>query len=113
MASKPSLQPISDIALRYGISAEHLISYGSDAAKVSLALLNSRPTKGKLILVSSITPTPLGEGKTVTTIGLSQGLNAIGRDAIACIRQPSLGPVFGVKGGAAGGGNSQVSRWKS
>lgn len=108
MASKPSLKPISDIALRYGISSEHLIPYGNDAAKVDLSLLNSRPVKGKLILVSSITPTPLGEGKTVTTIGLSQGLNFIGHDAIACIRQPSLGPVFGVKGGAAGGGKAQV-----
>ncbi|VFS58573.1 Formate--tetrahydrofolate ligase [Leminorella grimontii] len=108
MASQPALKPISDIALRYGISSEHLIPYGNDAAKVDLSLLNSRPVKGKLILVSSITPTPLGEGKTVTTIGLSQGLNAIGHDAIACIRQPSLGPVFGVKGGAAGGGKAQV-----
>lgn len=102
------LQNINQIAKKLNISDDYLIPYGHDAAKIKLSLLNHQPAKGKLILVSSITPTPLGEGKTVTTIGLSQGLNYIGKLAVACIRQPSLGPIFGVKGGAAGGGMAQV-----
>lgn len=102
------LKPIGEVAQKLGISAEYMISYGQDMAKIDLSLLSDAKPKGQLVLVSSITPTPLGEGKTVTTIGLSQGLNAIGKLAVACIRQPSLGPVFGVKGGAAGGGLSQV-----
>lgn len=102
------LKPISQIAKKLNISEDYLIPYGHDAAKIKLSLLNNQPPKGKLILISSITPTPLGEGKTVTTIGLSQGLNYLGKSAVACIRQPSLGPVFGVKGGAAGGGVAQV-----
>ncbi|MCD1126550.1 formate--tetrahydrofolate ligase [Jinshanibacter sp. LJY008] len=108
MASSPSLKPIQEIAQRYGITPEYLIPYGSSMAKVDLSLIKPQASRGKLILVSSITPTPLGEGKTVTTIGLSQGFNFIGKSCIACIRQPSLGPVFGVKGGAAGGGKAQV-----
>lgn len=103
-----SLKPISEIAQRYGIAPQYLVPYGSTTAKVDLSLINSQAPQGKLVLVSSITPTPLGEGKTVTTIGLSQGFNFIGKSCIACIRQPSLGPVFGVKGGAAGGGKAQV-----
>lgn len=105
------LKPISEVAKSCGIAAEFLIPYGHSMAKIDLSILNNKTPqrpKGKLVLVSSITPTPLGEGKTVTTIGLSQGLNFIGQSAIACIRQPSLGPVFGVKGGAAGGGKAQV-----
>jgi len=102
------LQPITQIAQKLNIAEEYLIPYGLDTAKVKLSLINKETKQGKLILVSSITPTPLGEGKTVTTIGLSQGLNYIGKRAVACIRQPSLGPVFGVKGGAAGGGVAQV-----
>ncbi|MGY0162282.1 formate--tetrahydrofolate ligase [Edwardsiella tarda] len=105
---QPALQPIAAIAKRIGISPEALIPYGPYAAKVDLRRIAHRAPRGKLVLVSSITPTPLGEGKTVTTLGLSQGLNHLGHPAIACIRQPSLGPVFGVKGGAAGGGASQV-----
>ncbi|WP_421258135.1 formate--tetrahydrofolate ligase [Aeromonas sp. 600886] len=89
---------------------QHLLSpHGHYKGKLSLDLLTSQPTqRGKLVLVSAITPTPLGEGKTVTTLGLSMGLNHIGQPSIATIRQPSLGPVFGVKGGAAGGGHAQV-----
>lgn len=105
---QPVLQPIAAIAAKLGIAADALIPYGHYAAKVDMSQLSPRPARGKLILVSSITPTPFGEGKTVTTLGLSQGLNHLGHTAIACIRQPSLGPVFGVKGGAAGGGASQV-----
>ncbi len=107
-ATTTKLESIIKIGEKLGISEQHLTPYGQYAAKVDLALINRDSSKGKLVLVSSITPTPLGEGKTVTTIGLSQGLNKIGKNAIACIRQPSLGPVFGVKGGAAGGGKAQV-----
>jgi formate--tetrahydrofolate ligase len=104
----PTLLPITTIAENFGIPEMYLIPYGKEVAKIDLKVINSDTKQGKLVLVSAITPTPLGEGKTVTTIGLSQGLNFIGQKAIACIRQPSLGPVFGVKGGAAGGGKAQV-----
>ena len=95
---------------RYGIPDEHLSPYGHYKAKLSLdyvASLKDRPD-GKLILVTAISPTPAGEGKTTTTVGLGDALNHIGRDAIICLREPSLGPVFGMKGGAAGGGMAQV-----
>ncbi len=95
---------------RYGIPDEHLSPYGHYKAKLSLdyvASLGDRPD-GKLILVTAITPTPAGEGKTTTTVGLGDALNHIGRDAIVCLREPCLGPVFGLKGGAAGGGMAQV-----
>lgn len=102
------LRPIQHIAQQLGLTAEDLIPYGHHMAKVDISALRPGGPQGKLILVSSITPTPLGEGKTVTTIGLSQGINRLGYRGVACIRQPSLGPVFGVKGGAAGGGAAQV-----
>ncbi|MDA5534251.1 formate--tetrahydrofolate ligase [Yersinia mollaretii] len=102
------LLPIQQIAQQLGLSADDLIPYGHHMAKVDIRALRPEAPQGKLILVSSITPTPLGEGKTVTTIGLSQGINRLGYRSVACIRQPSLGPVFGVKGGAAGGGAAQV-----
>ena len=95
---------------RYGIPDEHLSPYGHYKAKLSLdyvASLHDRPD-GKLILVSAISPTPAGEGKTTTTVGLGDALNHIGRNAIICLREPSIGPVFGMKGGAAGGGMAQV-----
>jgi formate--tetrahydrofolate ligase len=105
------MRPILDVAAeKLGIPAEDLIPYGHYKAKVSLdyiASLAKRPD-GKLILVTAITPTPAGEGKTTTTVGLGDALNAIGNKAIVCIREPSLGPCFGVKGGAAGGGYAQV-----
>jgi formate--tetrahydrofolate ligase len=104
-------RPIADVAADLGIRDEELELYGPTKAKVTLdairRLETERPT-GKYVVVSAITPTPLGEGKSTTTVGLAQGLNAIGRKAAVCIRQPSLGPVFGIKGGAAGGGYSQV-----
>ncbi|WP_392552479.1 formate--tetrahydrofolate ligase [Orbus wheelerorum] len=110
MAGSAKLLPIHEIALKCGIENEYLIPHGKYVAKVDLSLIdaNKNKPKGKLVLVTAITPTPLGEGKTVNTIGLSEGLNYIGKKAIACIRQPSLGPVFGVKGGAAGGGQAEV-----
>lgn len=101
--SDTPLLPIQQIAQQLGLSEEALIPYGHHMAKVDIRALRAGAPQGKLILVSSITPTPFGEGKTVTTIGLSQGINRLGNHAVACIRQPSLGPVFGVKGGAAGG----------
>jgi formate--tetrahydrofolate ligase len=102
--------PIQAIGDRLGIPAEHLLPYGHDKAKGSQAFIDSlegRPD-GKLILVTAINPTPAGEGKTTTTVGLGDGLNAIGRKAVVCIREASLGPNFGMKGGAAGGGRAQV-----
>ncbi|WP_276893514.1 formate--tetrahydrofolate ligase [Frischella perrara] len=104
------LLPIDQIAQQCGIDHDHLIPHGKYVAKVDLSIIkaNQNKAKGKLVLVTAITPTPLGEGKTVNTIGLSEGLNYIGKKAIASIRQPSLGPVFGVKGGAAGGGQAEV-----
>ena len=106
-----SLQSIDQVALNAGLTESEFHSQGKYKAKISLSTLkrlDDQPT-GKLIVVTAITPTPLGEGKTVTTIGLAQGLKKLGRSVMACIRQPSMGPVFGVKGGAAGGGYSQVA----
>lgn len=103
-------QPISAIGEKLGISADDLIPYGHDKAKIGadfIASLQGKPD-GKLILVTAINPTPAGEGKTTTTVGLGDGLNRIGKKAVICVREPSLGPCFGTKGGAAGGGYSQV-----
>ncbi|MBP0614116.1 formate--tetrahydrofolate ligase [Jiella mangrovi] len=103
-------KPIKEIAARLGMSEEDIVPYGHDKAKVSapfLKSLESRPD-GKLILVTAVNPTPAGEGKTTTTVGLGDGLNRIGKNALICIREASLGPCFGVKGGAAGGGHAQV-----
>ncbi|MCW8331610.1 formate--tetrahydrofolate ligase [Photobacterium sp. SDRW27] len=106
-----ALTPIDQIALQAGILPEDLTPQGTLKAKIKPSILKRLDNKpeGKLVLVTAITPTPLGEGKTVTTIGLSQGLAKINQSVMACIRQPSMGPVFGVKGGAAGGGYSQVA----
>ncbi|OYW22238.1 MAG: formate--tetrahydrofolate ligase, partial [Planctomycetales bacterium 12-60-4] len=99
---------ISPIAADLGIAPEHLILHGPHMAKVSLKALHDKPQRGKLILVSAITPTPAGEGKTTVSIGLSQGLKKIGKSVALALRQPSMGPVFGRKGGATGGGKSTV-----
>jgi methylenetetrahydrofolate dehydrogenase (NADP+)/methenyltetrahydrofolate cyclohydrolase/formyltetrahydrofolate synthetase/formate--tetrahydrofolate ligase len=103
-------KPITEVAAQLGLGADDLILFGSTKAKVHLDVLRklSGKPKGKYIDVTAITPTPLGEGKTTTTVGLTQGLGRIGKNAIACIRQPSQGPTFGIKGGAAGGGYSQI-----
>ncbi len=101
--------PIKTVANAAGIDEKYLIQYGNDKAKVELSLLSeSERRNGKLILVTAITPTPAGEGKTTTTIGLADGLKKIGKNVVVALREPSLGPVFGVKGGAAGGGWAQV-----
>ena len=110
IAQAAKMKNIKEIAENLGIDEKHLELYGNYKAKVQLGILDElkgRPD-GKYIDVTAITPTPLGEGKTVTTIGLSMALSKIGKKAVTCIRQPSLGPVFGIKGGAAGGGYSQV-----
>jgi len=110
IARRAPIRPIEKIAERLGIVGDDLEHYGKYKAKVSLDLyhrLQDQPT-GKLVLVTAITPTPAGEGKTTTSIGLCDGLNRIGKQASVCLREPSLGPCFGMKGGAAGGGNAQV-----
>ena len=110
IAQAASMQPIQDVAAKLDIPSEHLIPYGHDKAKIGYDFIESiqdRPD-GKLILVTAISPTPAGEGKTTTTVGLGDGLNAIGKNAVMCLREPSLGPCFGMKGGAAGGGYAQV-----
>jgi formate--tetrahydrofolate ligase len=102
------VQDIAALAHSLSISNDHLSLYGRDKAKISLKALKDRPQKGKLILVSAITPTPAGEGKTTISIGLAQGLKKIGQSVALALRQPSMGPVFGRKGGATGGGKSTV-----
>ena len=110
IARAAKLNSIIDVAKKIGINQESVFNYGHHKAKISLDFIESLKTKreGKLILVTAMTPTPAGEGKTTTTVGLGDGLNAIGKKAIICLREPSLGPCFGMKGGAAGGGFSQV-----
>lgn len=109
IATRATIRPIRQIAERLGIDADLIEQYGRFKAKLPLDLINEdKVAKGNLILVSAINPTPAGEGKTTVSIGLSDGLNKIGKDAAVVLREPSLGPVFGVKGGAAGGGYSQV-----
>ena len=99
---------ITEIAAKAGIDEDHLELYGKYKAKLDLTEIRKLPRKSKLILVTAISPTPAGEGKTTTSVGLADGLNKIGKRAFVCLREPSLGPVFGVKGGAAGGGYAQV-----
>lgn len=110
ISSRASLKNITEIGADLGLLPEEMMLFGHTKAKVELSVLQrlAGQRKGKLIIVTAVTPTPHGEGKTVTSIGLTQSLNAIGQKACACIRQPSMGPVFGVKGGAAGGGYAQV-----
>ena len=110
IAREAAKRPIQEIGVKLGISSEDLLPYGHDKAKVSQEFINSVQDRadGKLILVTAINPTPAGEGKTTTTVGLGDGLNRIGKKACVCIREASLGPNFGMKGGAAGGGYAQV-----
>ncbi|MEZ5790808.1 MAG: formate--tetrahydrofolate ligase [Nitratireductor sp.] len=110
IARAANKKPIQEIGAKIGIASEHLLPYGHDKAKVSADFIKSVQSNkdGKLILVTAINPTPAGEGKTTTTVGLGDGLNRIGKKAIICIREASLGPNFGMKGGAAGGGYAQI-----
>ena len=110
IAQNATLKPIGEIAARLGIPAASIENYGHYKAKIALDYIDSLKDKpdGKLILVTALSPTPAGEGKTTTTVGLGDALNKIGKKTVICLREPSLGPVFGMKGGAAGGGYAQV-----
>src|SRR5262249_50464002 len=110
IARDAKMKPIAEVGKRIGIPDGALLNYGPYKAKVSFDFINDvqRNNDGKLVLVTAITPTPAGEGKTTTTVGLGDGLNRIGKMAMSCLREPSLGPCFGVKGGGAGGGVAQV-----
>ena len=110
IAQSVTPMPVEDIAAGLGLSRGELVMYGSDKAKVRLSALKDRQDRpdGKLVLVTAITPTPAGEGKTTTTVGLGDALHRLGKKTVLALREPSLGPVFGIKGGAAGGGYAQV-----
>ena len=108
IAQAHEMKPITEIAAAAGINEQHLELYGKYKAKLDLTEIRKLPRKAKLILVTAISPTPAGEGKTTTSVGLADALNKIGKKTMVCLREPSLGPVFGVKGGAAGGGYAQV-----
>jgi formate--tetrahydrofolate ligase len=110
IAREAKMKPIAEVGKKIGIPSEALLNYGPYKAKVSFESINQaqKNKDGKLILVTALTPTPAGEGKTTTTVGLGDGLNRLGKRAMSCLREPSLGPCFGVKGGAAGGGYAQV-----
>ena len=108
IAQASKMLPIEEVAAKVGIKPEQLENYGHYKAKVDIHALKDLPRKSKLVLVTAISPTPAGEGKTTTSVGLADALNKLGKNTIVCLREPSLGPVFGVKGGAAGGGYAQV-----
>jgi formate--tetrahydrofolate ligase len=110
IAQAASVLPIHEIGAKLGIPSDSLVPYGHDKAKISADFINSNSSNkdGKLILVTAVSPTPAGEGKTTTTVGLGDAMNLIGKNATICLREPSLGPCFGMKGGAAGGGYAQV-----
>jgi formate--tetrahydrofolate ligase len=108
IAQAARLRPIQDIAAELGLTPDEILPYGHTKAKITLSAIRARKPRGRLVLVTGINPTPAGEGKSTVTVGLTQALRRLGQNAILCIREPSLGPVFGVKGGAAGGGYSQV-----
>jgi len=110
IAQAATAQPIAEIGAKLGIPLEALLPYGHTKAKIEYSFIQKQQKNpnGKLILVTAISPTPAGEGKTTTTVGLGDGLSRIGKKTAICLREPSLGPCFGVKGGAAGGGYAQV-----
>ena len=109
IAKASKMRPITEIAAKLGVKEDDLHMYGKYIAKLPLKLIDEQKLRQKkLVLVTAITPTPAGEGKTTTSIGLTEGLNKIGVKTTVVIREPSLGPVFGIKGGAAGGGYAQV-----
>ena len=108
IAQEAKMKPITEIAASLGLADEDVIPYGRYKAKIDHRLIHNAKKQGKLILVTAISPTPAGEGKTTTSVGLADAMNALGKKTMLCLREPSLGPVFGVKGGAAGGGYAQV-----
>ena len=108
IAQAAQMQPIAQVAQKLGLTEDEISLYGKYKAKIDHRLLQQPHKQGKLILVTAISPTPAGEGKTTTSVGLADAMNALGKKTMLCLREPSLGPVFGVKGGAAGGGYAQV-----
>ena len=110
IAQETVMQPITEVAKTAGVDEKYLEQYGKYKAKVDYQILKDKANEpnGKLVLVTAINPTPAGEGKTTTTVGLADGMRKLGKNVIVALREPSLGPVFGVKGGAAGGGYAQV-----
>jgi formate--tetrahydrofolate ligase len=108
IAQAAKLRPIADVAAELGLGPDEILPYGRYKAKISAEAIARRKPKGRLVLVTGINPTPAGEGKSTVTVGVSQALRRLGKKVVVCIREPSLGPVFGVKGGAAGGGYAQV-----
>ena len=115
IAQESVMTNISKIAADAGIDEKYIEQYGKYKAKIDYSLLKDKADApdGKLVLVTAISPTPAGEGKTTTTVGLADALHKLGKNVFAALREPSLGPVFGVKGGAAGGGYAQVVRWRT
>ena len=108
IARKNQMVPIEKVASKLNLREDSLQKFGHHIAKIDTNLLKNPNKNGKLILVTAISPTPAGEGKTTTSVGLNDALNKIGKQSLVCLREPSLGPCFGVKGGAAGGGYAQV-----
>lgn len=108
IAQAATMLPIGQIAEKIGVNEDALEPYGRTKAKLDIRTLKDRPANGKVILVTAINPTPAGEGKTTTSVGLADALSRLGKKVVLCLREPSLGPVFGIKGGAAGGGYAQV-----
>src|SRR5688572_22100811 len=108
IAQAARLRPIADVAAEVGLGPDEILPYGRHKAKISAEAIAKRKPGGRLVLVTGINPTPAGEGKSTVTVGVSQALRRLGKKVVVCIREPSLGPVFGVKGGAAGGGYAQV-----
>ena len=108
IAQAAKMRPIADVAAEIGLSPDEILPYGRYKAKITPEAAAKRPPRGRLVLVSGINPTPAGEGKSTVTVGLAQALRKMGKKVVVAIREPSLGPVFGVKGGAAGGGYAQI-----
>ena len=113
IAQAAEMKPITEIAGKLGLQGEDIIPYGHYKAKLNHKLAKSDKPEGKLILVTAISPTPAGEGKTTTSVGLADAMNALGKKTMLCLREPSLGPVFGIKGGAAGGAMLRSCRWRT
>lgn len=113
IAQEAKMKPIADIAAGLGLADEDVIPYGRYKAKINHRLIHKASKQGKLILVTAISPTPAGEGKTTTSVGLADAMNAIGKKTMLCLREPSLGPVFGMKGGAAAAATHRWCRWRT
>ena len=111
IAQEAKMKPITEIAASLGLADEDVIPYGRYKAKINHRLIHKASKQGKMVLVTAISPTPAGEGKTTTSVGL-RCMNALGKKTMLCLREPSLGPVFGVKGGAAGGGYARWCPWR-